>query len=102
MVFFIEISWLVPYALESMRIAPVWFPLAFVVAGLNALAQVSATIDIDSTQVTLRLNGTAVSGTLPLQFIAGSDPAAVNTASSPNTVSIQTSTSANPVTVPAY
>jgi len=52
--------------------------------------------------VTLRLNGTAVSGTLPLQFIAGSDPTLVNTAAKPNTVSVQTSTSANPVAVPAY
>jgi uncharacterized protein (TIGR03437 family) len=43
-----------------------------------------------------------VSGTLPLQFIAGSDPAAVNTALNPSTVSVQSSTSANPVTVPAY
>lgn len=51
--------------------------------------------------VTLRLNGTAVSGALPLQFIAGSDPAAVNTATAP-AVSVQSSTSANPVTVPAY
>jgi uncharacterized protein (TIGR03437 family) len=51
---------------------------------------------------TIRLNGTPVSGTLPVQFIAGSDPTAVNTASSPNTVSVRTSTSANPVTVPAY
>lgn len=53
-------------------------------------------------QATLRLNGTAVSGTIPLQFIAGSDPAAVNTAANPNTVSVQASTSANPVPVPAY
>jgi uncharacterized protein (TIGR03437 family) len=51
---------------------------------------------------TLRLNGTVVSGALPLQFIAGSDPAAVNTALNPSTVSVQSSTSANPVTVPAY
>jgi uncharacterized protein (TIGR03437 family) len=53
-------------------------------------------------QATLRLNGTAVSGTMPLEFIAGADPAAVNTAANPNTVSIQSATSANPVTVPAY
>ena len=52
--------------------------------------------------VTLRLNGTPVAGTLPLQFIAGSDPTAVNTAAKQNTVSVQTSTSTNPVTVPAY
>jgi uncharacterized protein (TIGR03437 family) len=50
---------------------------------------------------TLRLNGVAVSGTMPLQFIAGSDPAAVNTATAP-AVSVQSSTSANPVAVPAY
>jgi uncharacterized protein (TIGR03437 family) len=53
-------------------------------------------------QATIRLNGSAVSGTLPLQFIAGSDPTAVNTAANQNAVSVQTSTSANPVTVPAY
>ena len=53
-------------------------------------------------QVILRVNGTAVSGTMPLQFIAGSDPAAINTAANPNTVSVQGSTSTNPVTVPAY
>jgi uncharacterized protein (TIGR03437 family) len=50
----------------------------------------------------LRLNGTVVPGTLPLQYIAGSDPAAVNTAAKPDTVSVETGTSANPVTVPAY
>ena len=53
-------------------------------------------------QATLRLNGTAVAGTLPVQFIAGADPAAVNTAANPNTVSVESATSANPVTVPAY
>ena len=52
--------------------------------------------------VTIRVNGTSVSGTLPLRFIAGTDPTAVNTAATPNTVSVQASTSANPVTVPAY
>jgi uncharacterized protein (TIGR03437 family) len=52
--------------------------------------------------VTIRVNGTPVSGTLGVEFIAGSDPAAVNTAANPNTVSVQASTSANPVTVPAY
>jgi uncharacterized protein (TIGR03437 family) len=52
--------------------------------------------------VTLRLNGTPVAGTLPLQFISGTDPTLVNTAANPNTVSVQTSASANPVTVPAY
>ena len=53
-------------------------------------------------QATIRVNGTPVSGTLPVQFIAGSDPTVTNTAANPNAVSVQTSTSANPVTVPAY
>ena len=50
-------------------------------------------------QVTIRLNGSAVSGTLAIQFIGGADPSAVNTAANPNTVAIQTATSTNPVTV---
>ncbi len=53
-------------------------------------------------QVTISVNGAAVSGILPITSIAGSDPTAVNTAASPDTVSVQTSTSASPVTVPAY
>jgi uncharacterized protein (TIGR03437 family) len=53
-------------------------------------------------QVTIRINGTPVSGTLPVQFIAGADPTAVNTASTSDTVAVKASTSANPVTVPAY
>lgn len=53
-------------------------------------------------QVTIRVNGAAVSGTLPVQFITGSDPSLTNTASNQNVVSVQTSASANPVTVPAY
>jgi uncharacterized protein (TIGR03437 family) len=53
-------------------------------------------------QVTIRVNGTPVSGTLPVQFIAGTDPTVVNTASAPSAVSVQTSTSSNPVGVPAY
>ena len=53
-------------------------------------------------QVTIRVNGTPVAGTLPIQLIAGSDPTAVNTASQPGTVAVQTATAANPVAVPAY
>jgi len=52
--------------------------------------------------VIIRVNGTAVSGTLGVQLIAGSDPTAVNTAANPNTVSVQASTSANPVALPDY
>jgi uncharacterized protein (TIGR03437 family) len=53
-------------------------------------------------QVTIRIGGTPVSGTLTVQMINGSDPTVQNTSASPNAVSIQTSSSANPVTVPAY
>jgi len=53
-------------------------------------------------QVTVRVDGTPVSGTLPVQFISGADPSAINSASSPNTVAVQASTSTNPVTVPPY
>ncbi|HXP86162.1 MAG TPA: hypothetical protein VN841_15665 [Bryobacteraceae bacterium] len=53
-------------------------------------------------QVTVRLGGSPVQGTMPVQFIAGSDPTAVNTASNANIVAVQSSTSSNPVTVPAY
>jgi uncharacterized protein (TIGR03437 family) len=53
-------------------------------------------------QVTVLVNGSPVTGTLLVQFIAGPDPSAVNTATAQNTVSVQTSTSANPVSVPAY
>ncbi|MGA2196416.1 MAG: hypothetical protein ABSH40_14205 [Bryobacteraceae bacterium] len=52
-------------------------------------------------QVTVRVNGTTVAGTLPVQLIAGSDPTAVNTASN-SAVAIQAMASQNPVTVPAY
>jgi uncharacterized protein (TIGR03437 family) len=53
-------------------------------------------------QVTIRVNETPVSGMLPVQLIAGSDPAAVNTASNPTAVSVNSLTSPNPVSVPAY
>jgi uncharacterized protein (TIGR03437 family) len=80
-------------------------PALYAQAYTSATGQHSVVISNKSATAqpaTLRLNGTAVAGTMPLEFIAGSDPAAVNTATNPNTVSVQTSTSANPVTVPAY
>ncbi|SPE40142.1 exported hypothetical protein [Candidatus Sulfopaludibacter sp. SbA3] len=55
-----------------------------------------------SHQVTIRTNGTPVSGTLPVQYIAGSDPSAQNIAANQTAVSVQISTTTNPVTVPAY
>lgn len=53
-------------------------------------------------QVTITVNGANVSGTLPVTMISGSDPSAVNSATSQNTVAVQTSSSANPVNLPAY
>jgi uncharacterized protein (TIGR03437 family) len=52
--------------------------------------------------VTININGTAVTGTLPLTFIAGTDPTVQNTSSTAAPVVVQTSTSTNPVTAPAY
>ena len=80
-------------------------PALYAQAYSSATGQRSAVITNKSAtaqQATLRLDGALVSGALPLQFIAGSDPAAVNTAANTSTVSIQTSVSVNPVAVPAY
>jgi uncharacterized protein (TIGR03437 family) len=80
-------------------------PALYAQAYTSATGQHSVVISNKSAmaqQATLRLNGAPVSGTLPLQYIAGSDPAAVNTALNPSTVSVQTSASTNPVTVPGY
>lgn len=80
-------------------------PALYAQAYSSATGQQSVVITNKSAtaqEVTLRVNGTVVPLTMPIQFIAGSDPAAANTAANPNTVSVQTSTAANPVTVPAY
>ena len=52
--------------------------------------------------VTIRVNGTASTGTFPLQFVAGADPSTANSPASPNAIVIQTGSSGNPLTVPAY
>jgi uncharacterized protein (TIGR03437 family) len=52
--------------------------------------------------VTIRVNGTAVAGVLQVEFVAGADPTAVNTAANPSAVAVKAAISANPVTVPAY
>ena len=80
-------------------------PALYAQAYTSATGQQSVVITnkgATANQVSIRVNGTAVSGTLPLTFISGSDPTATNTASNQKAVSLQTSTSANPVTVPAY
>jgi len=53
-------------------------------------------------QVTVRVNGAASSGPFPLQFITAADPGTANTQTSKNAISIQTVSSANPITVPPY
>ena len=52
--------------------------------------------------VTVNLNGPAVSGSLPLTFITGTDPSMNNTATTDIAVPIQTSSSTNPIPVPPY
>jgi hypothetical protein len=52
--------------------------------------------------VTIERNGTAVGGTLPMQFITGTDPSTQNTSTTDSPITIQSSTSTNPVPVPAY
>jgi uncharacterized protein (TIGR03437 family) len=71
----------------------------------NAQGGLSAVITNKSAtphQVTVRINGTAATGTFPLQFIAASDPSTQNTPTAKNVVSVQNGTSPNPITVPAY
>ena len=53
-------------------------------------------------QVTVSLNGSQVAGSLPLQFITGTDPSTLNTSSTQSPISIQTMNSANPIPVPPY
>ncbi|MGA3017041.1 MAG: hypothetical protein ABSF62_07975 [Bryobacteraceae bacterium] len=80
-------------------------PALYAQAYTSAAGQQSVVITNKGTtahQVTIRVNGTPVAGLLPVQLIEGSDPTAVNTASNPNTVSVQALASQNPVTVPAY
>jgi len=50
----------------------------------------------------VQVDGVAAAGTMPVQFIGGADPTATNSATSPDTVAVQSATSSNPVTVPAY
>ncbi|HTX33525.1 MAG TPA: DUF4214 domain-containing protein [Bryobacteraceae bacterium] len=52
--------------------------------------------------VTLQVNGTAVSGLLPVQYITGTDPSTLNTASTDTPITIQTTTASNPITVMPY
>jgi uncharacterized protein (TIGR03437 family) len=80
-------------------------PALFAQAYASGNGQQSVTITNKSAvaqQVTIRMNGTPVAGTLAVTRIAGADPTTQNTASNPDAVAVQTSTASNPVTVPAY
>lgn len=80
-------------------------PALYSLAYTNASGGLSILITNKSAtahSVTVRVNGTAASGPFPLQFITGTDPSTVNTASHPNAIAIQTATSGNPIPVPPY
>ena len=52
-------------------------------------------------QVTIRVNGNAASGPIPQQFVSSTDACAKNSSGTQN-ISIQTTSSSNPITVPPY
>jgi hypothetical protein len=80
-------------------------PALYAMSYTNPAAGLSVVITNKSAtahSVTMRLNGLALTGTFPVQFVTGTDPSAANTATNQNAVVIQTGTSANPVTVGPY
>jgi uncharacterized protein (TIGR03437 family) len=84
-------------------VAPI--PALYAMSYSNAQGGLSVVITNKSAmphQVTVRVNGEAAAGPFPLQFITAADPSTANTATSQNAVSIQTASSANPITVPPY
>jgi len=84
-------------------IAPI--PALYAMSYSNAqggLSIVIANKSATSHQVTVRVNGAAATGPFPLQFITATDPSTANTSTSQTAVSIQTASSANPITVPPY
>jgi len=80
-------------------------PALYAMSYTNATGGLSVVITNKSAtaqQVTIRVNGSASTGTFPLQFVSGSDPSTANSPTSPNAVAIQTGSSGNPLMVPAY
>ena len=53
-------------------------------------------------QVTIRVNGSAATGTFSLTFVAGTDPSAANSPTNQGAVAVHTGNSGNPVAVPPY
>ena len=80
-------------------------PALYAMSYTNATGGLSVVITNKSAtphQVTIRVNGSAATGTLPLTFVAGSDPSAANSPTNHAAVAVQTANSGNPVTVPPY
>ncbi len=80
-------------------------PALYAQAYTNALGGVSVVITnkgATAQQVTVRINGSAVAGPLPVQFVSGSDPSAKNSGAAPAAIATQTATSGNPITVGPY
>ena len=80
-------------------------PALYAMSYTNAAGALSLVITNKSAtahQVTVRVNGSAATGTFPLTFVAGSDPSSANSPTNLSAVAVQTSSSGNPVTVPAY
>ena len=84
-------------------IAPI--PALYAMSYTNAQGELSVVITNKSAtqhQVTVRVNGSAAAGMFPLQFVTATDPSTANTSTSTNAISVQTVSSANPITVPPY
>ncbi len=80
-------------------------PALYAMSYTNAQGGLSVLITNKSAtphQVTVRVNGTAASGSFPLQWVAASDPSTANTSTNQTAISVQAASSANPITVPAY
>ena len=80
-------------------------PALYAMSYTNATGGVSLVITNKSAtphQVTVRMDGSAATGTFPLTFVAGSDPSAANSPTNHSAVSVQTGNSGNPVMVPPY
>ena len=80
-------------------------PALYAMSYSNAQGGLSVVITNKSAtahQVTVRVNGSPATGPFPVQFITAADPSTANTSASKNAISIQTASSANPITVPPY
>jgi uncharacterized protein (TIGR03437 family) len=80
-------------------------PALYALAYTNAVGGVSVVITNKSAtthQVTIRMNGSAVAGPLPLQFVTGAEPGTNNSPTDPDAIVTQAAVSGNPITVGPY